>query len=136
MITTVGFKTPAQRLSRTTRYKMSGSSHADPVVDACQSSPLASAFNVFTMPARRPEKERNADFIRRFTQREEERRIAKRPAALTADQRAALRKQLEGTQFLKPDYADNTKINIAGILRKWKRYCEFIKLGGTWRDVI
>lgn len=63
----------------------------------------------------------NADFIRRFTQREEQRRTAKRPKALTAAQRAALREQLRGVQFHMPDYADNTKINIAGTLRKWKR---------------
>lgn len=78
------------------------------------------------MPARRPPQplpDRDVDFIRRFTakQREVDERVAKRPKAFTADQRAALRKQLEGTQFLKPDYADNTKINIAGILRKWMR---------------
>jgi hypothetical protein len=79
------------------------------------------------MPARRPprplaeDRHYNADFIRRFTQREAARRIAKRPEALTAEQRAALRKQLEDTKFLQPDYADKTKINIAGMLRKWKR---------------
>jgi hypothetical protein len=31
-----------------------------------------------------------------------------------------LREQLKDVQFLQPDDADNTKINIAGILRKWK----------------
>ncbi|KAL2255145.1 hypothetical protein VTK26DRAFT_4010 [Humicola hyalothermophila] len=78
----------------------------------------------------------NADFIRRFTQREEERRITKRPKALTAAQRAALRDQLRNVKFLKPDYADNTKIKIAGILRKWKRYCEFAELGADWKKVL
>jgi hypothetical protein len=62
----------------------------------------------------------HADFIQRFTQQESERRIAKRPKALTAAQHAALREQLKEVHFLKPDYADNTKINIAGMLRKWK----------------
>jgi hypothetical protein len=33
----------------------------------------------------------------------------------------ALRKQLKNVHFLKSDYADNTKIKIAGMLRKWKR---------------
>jgi hypothetical protein len=56
----------------------------------------------------------DADFIQRFTQQESERRIAKRPKALTAAQHAALREQLKEVHFLKPDYADNTKINIAG----------------------
>ncbi|KAK4119865.1 hypothetical protein N657DRAFT_580905, partial [Parathielavia appendiculata] len=60
----------------------------------------------------------NAHFVRRSTQREVEKQIAKRPAAYTAEQRAALRKQLEDTKFLTPDYADKTKINIAGLLRK------------------
>ncbi|KAK4096627.1 hypothetical protein N658DRAFT_346016 [Parathielavia hyrcaniae] len=79
------------------------------------------------MPARRPpqllteDRHHNAHFVRRFTQREAEKRIARRPAAYTAEQRAALRKQLEDTKFLTPDYADKTKINIAGLLRKWKR---------------
>jgi hypothetical protein len=63
----------------------------------------------------------NADFVHRFTRREQERRVAKRPKLLTAAQRRKLRAKLRSIQFLKPDYADNTKINIAGILRKWKR---------------
>ncbi|KAK4148342.1 hypothetical protein C8A00DRAFT_19818, partial [Chaetomidium leptoderma] len=75
------------------------------------------------------------DFVQRFTQRETARRIAKRPVALTPEQRAALRQQLEGIHFLQPDYADKTKINIARMLRKWKKYCEFIG-EGFWRDVI
>lgn len=63
---------------------------------------------------------RRDDFVQRFTQREAQRRIAKRPKALTAAQHAALRKKLKSVH-LTPDYADNTKINIAGMLRKWKR---------------
>ncbi|KAK4031157.1 hypothetical protein C8A01DRAFT_21592, partial [Parachaetomium inaequale] len=41
--------------------------------------------------------DRNTDFVRQFTakQREADERIAKQLKALTADQRAALRKQLE-----------------------------------------
>ncbi|KAK4182038.1 hypothetical protein QBC35DRAFT_215178 [Podospora australis] len=76
------------------------------------------------MPARRPpwplakDRQYNTDFIRRFTQQEAARRITQRPESLTAEQRAALRKQLEDTQFLTPDYADKTKINIASMLRK------------------
>ncbi|KAK4118573.1 hypothetical protein N657DRAFT_685122 [Parathielavia appendiculata] len=41
--------------------------------------------------------------------------------ASTSPARAALRKQLKDTKFLTPDYADKTKINIAGLLWKWKR---------------
>jgi hypothetical protein len=47
-------------------------------------------------------------------------RSQKKTKALTAAQHAALREQLKEVHFLKPDYADNTKINIAGMLRKWK----------------
>jgi hypothetical protein len=64
----------------------------------------------------------HAYFIQGFTQRESQKRIAKRPKTLTAAQHAALREQLKESCFLKPDWADNTKINIAGILRKWSRY--------------
>ncbi|XP_044724708.1 uncharacterized protein HRG_02604 [Hirsutella rhossiliensis] len=60
----------------------------------------------------------HADFLRRFAQREKERRTITKPGALDARQRAALREQLKDMRFLKPDYADGTKINIARILRK------------------
>jgi hypothetical protein len=59
-------------------------------------------------------------FIEQFTHKESSKRINKKPTPLSAKQRAALREQLKEVHFLKPDYADNTKINIAGILRKWK----------------
>ncbi|KAK3379568.1 hypothetical protein B0T24DRAFT_655313 [Lasiosphaeria ovina] len=48
----------------------------------------------------------------------------------------ASRAPLKDVQFLKPDYADNTKINITGMLRKWKRYCVSAELIGTWEEVI
>ena len=62
----------------------------------------------------------HVDFIKQFTRQETQRRTHKRPKPLSAQQRAALRGQLKEVRFLKPDYADNTKVNIAGILRKWK----------------
>ena len=62
----------------------------------------------------------HAHFIKEFTHKESNRHISKKPAPLSAKQRAVLREQLKEVHFLKPDYADNTKINIAGILRKWK----------------
>ncbi|PFH55337.1 hypothetical protein XA68_18563 [Ophiocordyceps unilateralis] len=74
----------------------------------------------------------HADFLRRFAQHEAKRRAITKPDALNARQRAALREQLKDVRFLKPDYADGTKINIARILRKWKMYVPFN--GG--RDVI
>ncbi|KAN0087003.1 hypothetical protein V8E54_000691 [Elaphomyces granulatus] len=48
----------------------------------------------------------------------------------------ALRQKLKESSFLNPDYADNTKIHIAGILRKWKKYCETVKLKACWRKAI
>ena len=63
-----------------------------------------------------------ADFLRKFAPREKEKRTITKPASLNARQRAALREQLQDMRFLKPDYADGTKINIARILRKWKMY--------------
>jgi len=62
-------------------------------------------------------------FIERFTKREPQKRVVKkRRKELTAAQRAGLRRQLKDIRFLKPAYADNSKVNIAGILRKWKKY--------------
>ena len=61
----------------------------------------------------------HADFIQRFVRDESTKK--KRPKPLTAEQSAALAKQLERVRFLNPAYSDETKINIAGILRKWKR---------------
>ena len=79
--------------------------------------------NAIAMPAYRqpqPLADRNAEFVRQFTakQREADERIAKQAKPLTADQRAALRKQLENVRFLQPAYADATKLNVANILRK------------------
>ncbi|KAK3186299.1 hypothetical protein K4F52_004837 [Lecanicillium sp. MT-2017a] len=76
-----------------------------------------------------------ADFVTRFTERENDKRKVKKPETLTVKQRAALRRQLKDVKFLKPDYCDATKINIAGILRKWKAYCQANELG-MWKDVI
>ncbi len=82
--------------------------------------------NAIVMPARCPPQllaGRCADFVKQFTakQRAADERIAKQPKPLTAEQREALHKQLEAVQFLQPDYADTTKTNLAGLLRKWKR---------------
>ncbi|KAL8377037.1 hypothetical protein RB595_007934 [Gaeumannomyces hyphopodioides] len=78
----------------------------------------------------------NSDFIARFTNKESRRRaeMQHRPTVITAAQHRALSKQLQDVQLLPPNYADNTKLNIAGILKKWKHYCEFTKLPGSWED--
>ncbi|KEY73695.1 hypothetical protein S7711_09571 [Stachybotrys chartarum IBT 7711] len=77
----------------------------------------------------------HGDFIKQFTQQHSQKVNKKKPVPLSAAQRANLREQLKDVHFLKPDYADNTKINIAGILRKWKRYCKTAELG-HWKAVI
>jgi hypothetical protein len=68
-----------------------------------------------------PPRSHRADFIQRFTLREATSWVTKRPKALTGAQHKALREQLKRVQFLEPDYADSSKVNIAGILRKWKK---------------
>ena len=74
-------------------------------------------------PVRNAPSSHSSDFLRLFNGGESQNRVAKsrRRKPLTPAQRAALRKQLKEVQFLKPDYADSTKINISGILKKWKR---------------
>lgn len=62
------------------------------------------------------------DFLQQFTQRENEKRRTKKPKPRSAKERAAIREKLKDLQFLLPDHADGTKINIAGILKKWKVY--------------
>ncbi|KAK3692968.1 hypothetical protein B0T22DRAFT_495937 [Podospora appendiculata] len=93
---------------------------------------MAPSVSVRSLPFQR----QHMDFIQRFTNQESETRIAKRPQALTAAQHTALREQLKEVRFLTPDYVDSTKINITGILRKWKGYCKSAKLEGDWRTVI
>ena len=71
-------------------------------------------------------------FIQAFTKREHQKRVAKQRPKLTAEQHAALRQKLKESSFLNPDYADNTKIHIAGILRKWKKYVPLLLLYQQW----
>ncbi|KAK4032863.1 hypothetical protein C8A01DRAFT_50446 [Parachaetomium inaequale] len=65
----------------------------------------------------------DADFIRRFTELEAQRREAQqRKVLLTAAERAARRAAWRRVRLIKPRDADYTKANIAGVLRKWKWY--------------
>jgi hypothetical protein len=74
-----------------------------------------------TLPTRRTGYDNHhTHFLNQFAYNQSHKRTSKKPAPLSAKQRAALREQLKDVRFLQPDYADNTKINIAGILRKWK----------------
>ncbi|KAK6859008.1 hypothetical protein PG995_004861 [Apiospora arundinis] len=82
-------------------------------------------------------------FLNEFIHREQQNRVSKGPKPLTATQHAALRKQLQEVRFLKPAWADETKINVARILRKWKiaRPGELVDnetskpLDGSWEDL-
>jgi hypothetical protein len=60
------------------------------------------------------------DFLQHFTTKEHT-RLA-RPATLTAEEHAIHREQLRATQSLLPNYADETKVNLAGLSKKWKKY--------------
>ncbi|KAK3938085.1 hypothetical protein QBC46DRAFT_460441 [Diplogelasinospora grovesii] len=77
----------------------------------------------------------HANFIKRFTEREAQRRDARRKVPLTATQRAARREKLRQIRFLKPADADCTQVNTASMLRKWKRYYDSAKLG-PWLKAI
>ncbi|KAK8000474.1 FluG domain-containing protein [Apiospora arundinis] len=74
-------------------------------------------------------------FVNEFIHREQQNRVSKGPKPLTATQHAALRKQLQDVRFLKPAWADETKINVARILRKWKIFCRDV-VNGPWKAVL
>jgi hypothetical protein len=46
----------------------------------------------------------------------------KRPAPLSVEQHAAHRSKMENVLYIKPKYAAETEINVAGIFGKWKRF--------------
>ncbi|KAI0876768.1 hypothetical protein GGS24DRAFT_513091 [Hypoxylon argillaceum] len=62
-------------------------------------------------------------------------RDARRKVFLTAVQRAVRREKLREICSLKPTDAECTQVNIAGMLRKWKKYCEAVK-SELWLNVI
>ena len=70
--------------------------------------------------------EHHADFLQRFTANELER--SKKPSPLTAKEHAANRKKLRSVRFVKPKYADETKINVCGMFKKWDRYVVLLSL--------
>ncbi|KAK6841024.1 hypothetical protein PG987_001884 [Apiospora arundinis] len=83
----------------------------------------------------RPSLQNPQDFLNGFLHREQQNRVSKGPRPLTVAQHAVLRKQLGGVRFLKPAWADETKINVARILRKWKYYCDKIR-SRPWEDLL
>ncbi|CRK29684.1 hypothetical protein BN1723_015696 [Verticillium longisporum] len=92
------------------------------------------------IPARQPGSNappvnNHAEFLNLVAEREAEGRLSKRLLPLSAEEHAAHRKRLRGVRFIKPKYADETEINVTGILRKWKQYCTETNVG-DWRATI
>ncbi|KAL1939783.1 hypothetical protein VTO73DRAFT_9483 [Trametes versicolor] len=52
---------------------------------------------------------------------------------LTVDQLKVLRENADLVESILPPWADNTKFNVAGILKKWKRYCKEMGIP-DWRQ--
>ncbi|KAH8119865.1 hypothetical protein DFH11DRAFT_1721770 [Phellopilus nigrolimitatus] len=77
------------------------------------------------------------EFLRQFTAAQSTKQRQKEH--LTAQQHAALRDNADLVVSLRPAWADNTKFNVAGILKKWKAYCEAMDLGeetGGWEGAL
>ncbi len=59
-------------------------------------------------------------FLRQFAEAQNQKRRPKEQ--LTAQQHAAIRDNADLVVSIPPVWADNTKFNVAGILKKWKTY--------------
>ncbi|KAL8310634.1 hypothetical protein RB597_010464 [Gaeumannomyces tritici] len=70
----------------------------------------------------------HAHFLAQFSEGEARRGVDRRPAPLSAEEHAANRKRLERA-FVKPVLAEASQINVAGIFKKWKRYCKEKNVG-------
>ncbi|KAL8405658.1 hypothetical protein RB596_004496 [Gaeumannomyces avenae] len=70
----------------------------------------------------------HAHFLAQFTEREARRGVDRRPAPLSAEAHAANRKRLEHT-VVNPVLAVASQIGVAGLLKKWQRYCEEKNVG-------
>ncbi|OAQ58141.2 FluG domain-containing protein [Pochonia chlamydosporia 170] len=73
-------------------------------------------------------------FAERFAAKEAQRKAPK-PAPLSAEEHAANRKRLSKVRFVKPKYSEETMINLAGIFKKWNRYCDEAGVG-DWEETI
>ncbi|KAI8668656.1 hypothetical protein NCS57_00677400 [Fusarium keratoplasticum] len=62
-----------------------------------------------------------ADFLAQVAQQESRSRGTKRPAPLSTEAHKENRKRLRRITFVKPVYAHETQINVAGLFRKWER---------------
>ncbi|KAL8400415.1 hypothetical protein RB594_000708 [Gaeumannomyces avenae] len=72
--------------------------------------------------------DKHAHFLAQFAEGEARRGVDRRPAPLSAEEHAANRKRLERA-FVKPVLAEASQINVAGIFKKWKRYCKEKNVG-------
>ncbi|KAK7211891.1 hypothetical protein V2G26_019069 [Clonostachys chloroleuca] len=79
--------------------------------------------------------EGNAVFLRNFALQQAQRRATNQKPIFSIDEHAAHRAQLTDVIFIKPKYSDETEINVAGIFRKWVRYCADLKVG-DWKATI
>ncbi|KAI3339677.1 FluG domain-containing protein [Ustulina deusta] len=77
----------------------------------------------------------HAAFLQRFAAREAQSRAAKQKPTLSVKQHASHRAQLSKVHFIKPKYSRETEINVSGIFKKWKSYCEDLKVG-DWEATI
>lgn len=57
-------------------------------------------------------------FVNQFT----DPRTRRAKSQLTAQQHALFREKADLVVFMTPAWADNTKLNVTGILKKWKTY--------------
>ncbi|EEY22890.1 conserved hypothetical protein [Verticillium alfalfae VaMs.102] len=67
-----------------------------------------------------PPDNNHADFLNLVAQREADGRVSNRPLPLSVEEHAAHRKRLESVRFIKPKFADETEINMSGMLGKGK----------------
>ena len=103
------------------------------------SAPARTSKKVVSLYRLRVRHRHHVDFIKTFTQREAQKRANQKPQRLDPSGPVALRQQVGQVQFIVPDYADCTKVNMTGILGKWQLYFCFNtgKLGdckpGAWK---
>lgn len=67
-----------------------------------------------------PPDNNHADFLNLVAEREADGRVSNRPLPLSVEEHAAHRKRLESVRFIKPKFADETEINMSGMLGKGK----------------
>ncbi|RSL81212.1 hypothetical protein CDV31_017055 [Fusarium ambrosium] len=79
--------------------------------------------------------ENHAAFLQRFADQEAQNREARQKPTLSIEEHAAHRAQMTSVRFIRPKYSDETKTNIAGILKKWTRHCTDLKVG-HWKVTI